>query len=1447
MFRTPPKTVSPSRSLPPRSARREAAGRITEIYQQGRRPGNGILAPEILNNIPNDSYINQPVQDSPLNVVSGPSQPINQQFDDQFEAFAARSLQSHHSVIPNRVLPIPVHVTAYRGDNRSQSGSHVSRLSRTQSEVLVLERQEDNLQQEFAAAQNVQNEMDQLDLQLIQHQKELDLQLLQRKKEQLLQRKKQTEEFAEKQKQIQRELDQKRMQLLEEEGNVGAQGFENLNQSQNVEDWLNNVVLPQARQFHQPNAARSIRSFRIQNNVIPPGVELNTNPPIQNPVRLQQCNSAPIIQQRDEVLSEAFKALQIRRIKELPSFSGDSLLDWPLFLNEFKTTTREQNIQDSDNLKRLQKALTGKARATVQPLLSNPCHVPRIIKILESNFGRTEWIMSKITHQLENMPVVIEDDLESMRNFYNQIYSLYHASMAVNGESYLVNPNLVVHLSEKLPRQSRHDWNRHKAQLVKHKKIPDLQHFLVWLEDELDIAFASFNPAKSKQRRFVERPRNVMTHTRSNNLSKCIYCKSTEHYRLCHCEKFKRLPIDERRQMARKLRICYICMEPGHPVKECSHKNEMKCSICGASHNKLLHKSLDRQEKVILTHEELHETETNDGILKSDSENVEEPTDRVEQQAELDETLSTDSFDCFANFNSTNVLLRIGKVKLYGPNGSISTYAIFDEGSQSTMLDETVAKSLGLKGTLSPVTYRWTTKITKHHPKSMKVNLKISGPNNGSKSHPLQARTIENLSLPQQNFIVEEIAKIYANIDTDKLKLIHNCTPRLLIGSDNASLITARKSWSYHDQGLQLSKCAFGWTIHGPIQPQTESNSSLAIHLAVLNTEDGKLEELIAEQYRVEQFGIINQNSTMSKDDTRALEIMQRTLRQVENHFEIGLPYRYENMKFPESKTMALKRLEFIERKMDKDEKYAKGYCDKIADYMTKQYLRKLNPSEIVENDKCWYLPHFGVYNVNKPGKFRLVMDAKAKSYGVSLNDLLLKGPDFVPRLLHVLWRARLHKVGFMADIAEMFHQVVIREQDRCSQRILFRGMNRDKQPDVYEMNVMIFGAVSSPSQAQFVKNQNAERLEVKYPGILRAIRDQHYVDDYVDYATTVEEANTRINNVIEAHMEGGFKLLKFLSNSPEVIAKIPQELRGEPNPNGIERVLGIQWDTNSDEYLVSFEIPVMQKCKEMNEPLTKRQMLRILMSVFDPLGLVQPIMIGLKILFQELWRKKIAWDDKIPNELHKRWNEWFEIALKIREVRVPRCYSLNSNNLSTARLHIMCDASDKGYASVAYLVVKNYDHYDVAFLQARSKVAPIKHLTIPRMELQACVQGTEMATEIIKEIGIPIATVYFWTDSKIVLNWFRTNEKLNAFVGSRVSKIFENEKFCIDNWHWIPSIHNVADLGTKTQKVDMNRWIKGPEFLVLDEQMWPDFGMPELDEDELNLFHSETIDQLFT
>ncbi|XP_074042695.1 uncharacterized protein [Leptinotarsa decemlineata] len=169
----------------------------------------------------------------------------------------------------------------------------------------------------------------------------------------------------------------------------------------------------------------------------------------------------------------------------------------------------------------------------------------------------------------------------------------------------------------------------------------------------------------------------------------------------------------------------------------------------------------------------------------------------------------------------------------------------------------------------------------------------------------------------------------------------------------------------------------------------------------------------------------------------------------------------------------------------------------KIEEYLTKGYIRKLDVTEAEKaGPRTWYLPHFGVTNPSKPSKLRLVFDAAAKSNGVSLNDHLLQGADLLQNLTSILWKFRQKRIAFCSDIRDMFHQVFIREEDCSAQRFFWRGMDRSRQPDIYEMKVMTFGATSSPSMAQFVKNRNAEEFSSKFPEAARAIIEKHYVDD---------------------------------------------------------------------------------------------------------------------------------------------------------------------------------------------------------------------------------------------------------------------------------------------------------------------------------------------------------------
>jgi hypothetical protein len=254
-----------------------------------------------------------------------------------------------------------------------------------------------------------------------------------------------------------------------------------------------------------------------------------------------------------------------------------------------------------------------------------------------------------------------------------------------------------------------------------------------------------------------------------------------------------------------------------------------------------------------------------------------------------------------------------------------------------------------------------------------------------------------------------------------------------------------------------------------------------------------------------------------------------------------------DDTQLPDSKPAALRRLHLMERKMDKDPEFAQVYKKKFDEYEEKGFIRKLSTEEAsISTPRTWYLPHFATYHPNKPGKPRLVFDGAAKSNGRSLNSELLQGPDLMSPLNNVLSKFRQKKYAITADIQAMFHQVKIRKEDHSSQRFFFRGMDRDRLPDVYEIPVMFFGDTSSPTSAQYVKNRNALEFREEFPDAVKAITECHNVDDYLGSTESITEAIKLALDVIEVHKRGGFHICNWTSNSRQILESIPEEFRAQ-------------------------------------------------------------------------------------------------------------------------------------------------------------------------------------------------------------------------------------------------------------------------------------------------------------
>ncbi|XP_070137778.1 uncharacterized protein [Drosophila bipectinata] len=376
-------------------------------------------------------------------------------------------------------------------------------------------------------------------------------------------------------------------------------------------------------------------------------------------------------------------------------------------------------------------------------------------------------------------------------------------------------------------------------------------------------------------------------------------------------------------------------------------------------------------------------------------------------------------------------------------------------------------------------------------------------------------------------------------------------------------------------------------------------------------------------------------------------------------------------------------------------------------------------------------------------------------------------------------------------------------------------------------MCVMTFGAACSPSAAHHVKTANSKRFQDSDPRAVKAIEDYHYVDDYVDSFATEREAIEVSTRVKEIHAEGGFELCRFSSSSPTVERMLGPSDHAQSIGWGEaeQKILGMRWQPATDDFRFRVKYHKVAIVSDGKRIATKREFLSMVMSTFDPLGFLCCLMVTAKLLLREVWRKRISWDEPLPAEMYNAFMDWRKEMDKVENFRSPRHY-FGSGLVKTIEMHVFVDGSQSAFAAVVYWRI-TYEDGDVhvRFVCAKTKCAPMRTMTIPRLELQAAVLGTRLMDTVSQDHSVPIAEIVLWTDSKTVLRWIgSTHRRYKQFVGNRVAEILESTK--VAQWRWLPSADNVADDATRAQRsVDLSeesRWLKGPAFLRRSPSCWP-------------------------
>lgn len=806
--------------------------------------------------------------------------------------------------------------------------------------------------------------------------------------------------------------------------------------------------------------------------------------------------------------------------KDLPIFYGKPE-EWPMFISRFNNSTTTCGFSHQENLDRLQKCLKGNALEAVRSRLLSAESVPGIIETLRMLYGRPDLIINTLLNNIRQEPAPKADKLSTLVDFALKVGNLSSIMVQTGLKSHLVNPVLMQELVDKLPTNIKIEWARYKQRLV----IVDLSTFGKWLHELAETISIVTEPTITKppERKFENKSepkakkdsnqsyahqgnQSVNVHwgtsqdtTKNSSCKICQKkCQSIE-----ECPVFLAYEVDRRWKELHNNKLCRKCLR--QHGRFCAESKSCGMDGCTFKHHSLLH------DKKKHSNQEVTEKKIIP-IAKS-----------------VNNSHST--------FNR-RVLFRIIPVALHAGDRTILSFAYLDDGSDLTMANKNLIVRLGIKGSSEPLCLLWTGDVHRTEKDSQRVTFRISGTELSNQYCLRDVRTVDDLGLSKQTLIKGELIKRFPYLKDVQLDDYHDATPEILIGSDNVSLIAQLDIVEGEFNQPIATRTRLGWTVHGNTRNSyvTSAESIANPHSSVCpyNSPDyDRIHQEVKDFFTLENFGVKANYTMNSKDDEKALELLKRHTKRTEHGFETALLWRYDTVELPDSYGMAIRRLQCLEKHKPE---WIEVINQTVIDYCRKGYVSKLEVKDRIEvNPKTWYLPIFAVKYPKKPDKIRTVFDAAAIAHGVSLNSMLLRGPDQLASLTDILRRFREKKFAITGDIKEMFHQVKIRTEDRPAQRFLWRNGDQSKQPDQYVMNVMTFGAKCSPSAAQYVKNLNASEFEDKYPRAVDAIVNNHYVDDWLDCQDDEESLINLTNEVIEIHKYGGFEIRNFLSNSTNI------------------------------------------------------------------------------------------------------------------------------------------------------------------------------------------------------------------------------------------------------------------------------------------------------------------------
>lgn len=1133
---------------------------------------------------------------------------------------------------------------------------------------------------------------------------------------------------------------------------------------------------------------------------------------------------------------------------ELPQFKG-KCTEWLDFFKFFTTLVHnDEHLSPIEKFTHLRNCLKEPAINTIKSLEMTDENYNEALKLLRDRYENKRIIFQAHIRAINEIKP-ISTSSSSLRNLIDTVSSNLRALVSLGSHEELSNAFLVFMVTSKLDVSSLSKWEEDATndrlpswkdlEKCLTKRCQALENKEYSLESNLS---SRLHPNKSSSNRsYLSHTTLNTTRDDSATQKQCVLCNKD--HTISRCQRFNLLAVNERFNEAKRLGLCINCLGKGHRVRFC---RASRCFRCSRSHHTLLHQEAEK------TSNHSPEPSSSKSVGRSSDVNRKESVlvDRARETTAL--YSSRDSGETVPFSNTNSVILATAIVNVHDRYGGVvKCRVLLDSASQLNFISDGLAEMLRLNKKKTDVKINGLNDIKTRikHKVFVNVQSRVSG-----YMTDLEMLVVPRITSDQPSYpinitdwqIPENI--VLADPDFHQPQRVD-----MLLGAGIFFDLMGANHIKISDDLPTFHETKLGWIVAGKI---VLNDRKFVFYTAVeqQSSEANRytnIDRILENFWNVEGFD--GDKKLFNKEEQECEQhFTENVTRDGDGRFIVKLPLKKELSALGESFWIAKTRFHNLERKLQRNPDVLKQYRDFLSEYESLNHMKRIDD---VDRSKCvYFLPHHCVLKPESTStKLRVVFDASCKTTsGESLNSIMRVGPTIQKDLFSIILRFRSHRFALTADISKMYRQVQLDDAQTYLQCILWRSDPSDPL-QLFRLKTVTYGTAS----ASFLAIRCLHHLALEHTSTFalgaKSLLEDFYVDDMLSGANTIEKAlqlRREVNTIME---NGRFELRKWSSNEPRLLEGIPSEFREQSvhiDSNDFVKTLGLSWHPTEDVFRYEYTQ------KFPNEEISKRRVLSDIATLFDPLGLLNPVVVAAKIFMQHLWRLKLDWDVDLPEPYYTKWTKFRSQLPAVKKFKFPRFFLAPISNV--VELHGFSDASTAAYGCCIYVrCVSQEEGMSCRLLCAKSRVAPIKTVSLPRLELCAAELLANLLRRVVSELEFTFHGVFCWTDSEIVLNWLAAHpSNWTTFVSNRVSTI---QRLTANYaWNHVDTKNNPADLvsrGALPEKLSQEAiWIEGPKFLCRDVAHWPtqrkslDLGnAPEKRKAEISVFLSKKDDNMIS